>query len=44
MALVGVLSTQLLHQQFVADPAPAKAAVATRTVVGAELATSGGTR
>lgn len=44
MALVGVLSTQLLHQQFVADPAPAKAAVATRTVVGAELATTGGTR
>lgn len=39
MALVGVLSTQLLHQQFVLDPAPARPAVATRAVIDGELAT-----
>lgn len=37
MALVGVLSTQLLHQQFVVDPAPAKRAVAARTIIDGEL-------
>lgn len=43
MALVGVLSTQLLHRQFVAEPAPAQILPATRAVVRGvvELAGSG---
>ena len=37
MALVGILSTQLLHEQFVVQPPQPNAARATRVVVGAGL-------
>jgi asparagine synthase (glutamine-hydrolysing) len=38
MALVGVVSTMLLHRRFVAEPPPARPAVPTRVVVGSEVA------
>jgi hypothetical protein len=39
MALVGVLSTQLLHHQFVAAPELAAPAVAGRAVIDGQLVT-----
>jgi asparagine synthase (glutamine-hydrolysing) len=39
MALVGVLSTQLLHRQFVAGPALAAPAVASRAVIDGKVVT-----
>ena len=38
MALVGVVSTMLLHRRFVAEPPPPHQAVPTRVVVGSEVA------
>jgi asparagine synthase (glutamine-hydrolysing) len=37
MALVGVVSTMLLHQRFVADPASADPAHPSRVVVGSDV-------
>jgi asparagine synthase (glutamine-hydrolysing) len=37
MALVGVVSTMLLHQRFVADPALADPATPTRVVIGSDV-------
>ena len=37
MALVGILSTMLLHERFVADPRPAEPLAADRVVVGSEM-------
>ncbi len=37
MALVGVLSTMLLHRRFVTDPPPSVAAVPNRVVMGADV-------
>jgi asparagine synthase (glutamine-hydrolysing) len=39
MALIGVLSTQLLQQQFVNEPRLAEPAVATRTILGGRAVT-----
>jgi hypothetical protein len=39
MALVGVLSGMLLHQQFIEDPILAKPARPTRIVIGDQLQT-----
>jgi asparagine synthase (glutamine-hydrolysing) len=44
MALVGVLSTMLLHDQMIAQPALAEPAVPTRIVVGADVEPAGGAR
>ncbi len=42
MGLVGVLSAMLLDEQFITNPTPAPAAVATREVVGKEVLRGGG--
>lgn len=44
MGLVGVLSTMLLHEEFVARPTRAEAAVPNRVVTGARVEIDGGVR